>query len=75
MSKSGKIIGYVVVTSGEVMSLEDGTLWFGSHGSLFASRDAARKAVKRTIKLAQEFSYDWPWLDDAFVQKIYSADA
>ena len=75
MSKSKKVIGYVVVTSDEVMALEDGTLWFGSYGSLFASRDAARKAVKRTIKLAQEFSYDWPWMEDAHIQKIYAAGA
>jgi hypothetical protein len=64
-----KILGYIVVDGDGTpmhaaidMGEKLATLWRGHYVTMFASRAAARRAIRRTLQYAAKNRYAWPWM-------------
>lgn len=68
--------GFVVVADGKIMhaSIDQRwgkeTLWFGSRGTIFNTRDEARSAIARTKTFRIRHGYEWPWMDNARIVSV-----
>jgi hypothetical protein len=48
-----------------------GTLWFGGPVTVFKSKRAAKRAIRRTRRYRDKIHPGWwPWIDKAFVHSV-----